>query len=77
MNFDRSNQSLLVLASLLILPLACDEDKFFDSQISGQTQPAAVSEDKSERQRAVVDALFSSDVDTKQILFGDLHVHSS
>ena len=77
MKFDRSNQSLLVLASVLILPLACDEDKFFDSQISGQTQPAAVREEKSERQRAVVDALFSSDVDTKQILFGDLHVHSS
>lgn len=74
---NRSVRLALVLASLLVLPLACEEDPYFESQISGWTQPAEAIEDKQERQRAAVEALATATPDTKQILFGDLHVHSS
>ena len=63
-------QSLFYLASLIVFLSACGEQEG-RGDIVGATLPAAVVQDKAERQTAV------SPTADKQVLFGDLHVHTT
>ncbi|MBW2722994.1 MAG: DUF3604 domain-containing protein [Deltaproteobacteria bacterium] len=57
--------------------LSCGQDEHFEDAIAGRTKPARVLVESSRRQMRARAALGRVAAPDKQILFGDLHVHSS
>lgn len=68
---------VLAAALLFAAALSCGEDEHFHDVIAGRTKPARVLEESKARQQSAHAALTRAPAPNKQILFGDLHVHSS